>query len=114
MNKVILALTLMLGILYSCSTGKHVTDQSGDNKNTVVAGRDGSSFVKAIIIKETSETTGVPAEYTWLKEHYPGYRFQQQSLVYDKNTPYDILEIITAQGEKKSVYFDISNFFGKF
>jgi predicted RNA-binding protein associated with RNAse of E/G family len=44
---------------------------------------------------------------------YPGYKMVQQSLDYEKGKPYDILEIITADGKNKKVYFDISNFFGK-
>jgi len=37
-----------------------------------------------------------------------------QSLVFKNNKPYDILSIKTADGTEKKIYFDISNYFGKF
>jgi hypothetical protein len=74
---------------------------------------DGSSYAKAIIIRETSETTGVAAEYKWLREHYPGYKMRSQSLSQHDGKPYDILKI-KWKHKKMSVYFDISDFFGKF
>ena len=42
--------------------------QIDENKIIFVqdGGRDGSSFEKAIIIKDTTEGKGVKAEYTWL------------------------------------------------
>jgi hypothetical protein len=75
---------------------------------------DGSSYEKAIVIQETSETKGVGAEYAWLRKQYPGYKMQSQSLSTSNKKPYDIINIVTEDGEKKAVYFDISNFFGKF
>jgi hypothetical protein len=75
--------------------------------------RDGSSYAKAIIIEETTETTGVAAEYKWLRDHYPNYKMRSQSLSYHDGKPFDVLHI-KVKWKKRSVYFDISNFFGKF
>ncbi|MFN8258513.1 MAG: hypothetical protein U0W24_22685 [Bacteroidales bacterium] len=69
--------------------------------------RDGSSFEKAIVVKSISE------EYEWIGANYPGYKFIQQSLVFDKKNPYDVLEIKTLDGATLKIYFDISSFFGK-
>lgn len=74
--------------------------------------RDGSSYEKAIIITDTTETAGIKAEYKWLAQHYPGYKMKKQALSYHNGKPYDIL-YIKHKGKKKKVYFDISNFFGK-
>ena len=76
--------------------------------------RDGSGYEKAIIIDKTNESDGVAAEYKWLREHYPGYTMIRQSLQNKDNKPYDVLSIKTKDGENKDIYFDISNFFGKF
>jgi hypothetical protein len=99
---------LIVGVFFfSCSVGKHSVINDDNN-------RDGSSYEKAIVINETGETSGVADEYAWLKEHYPGYHFKQQSLCFSKKgEPYDVLSIITAEGKDKLVYFDISKFFGK-
>jgi hypothetical protein len=75
--------------------------------------RDGSSFEKAIIITETNEEAGDAAEYKWLSEHYPGYLMGSQTLAEHEKRPYDILSFKTAAGVSKEIYFDISNFFGK-
>ena len=111
-----IAFVMLLAIATACSTTKH-TAGSANNPTTAItppiAGADGSSFEKAIVIQETSETTGGAAEYKWLRENYPGYKMGMQSLVTHDKKPYDILAITTADGVEKKVYFDISNYFGK-
>lgn len=81
---------------------------------TANTNQDGSSFEKAVFINEKTETAGIGAEYVWLRQNYPGYKLVQQSLAFEKEKPYDIMDIKTADGEKKSIYFDISKFYGKF
>lgn len=97
----------------SCATNKKVAtaSQISQSKST---GGDGSSYEKAIVIAEKTETTGVDAEYAWLRKNYPGYKVEMQSLNQHDGKPYDILKIKTADGVEMSVYFDISNYFSKF
>ena len=77
------------------------------------AGGDGSTLEKAVVIKGGNEETGVRAEYTYLDRHFPGYKRGGQSVSsHDKRT-YDTLDFTTAKGEKKTVFFDITDFFGK-
>lgn len=78
------------------------------------AGNKGSSFEKAVVINAATEMAGVPAEYEWLKSRYPGYKIKSQKMVMHNEKPYDLLTIITQQGEEKTIYFDISSLFGKF
>ena len=109
-------LVLLLALATACSSTKHTTTSSSTTTAITpsTAGADGSSFEKAIVIQETSESTGVDAEYKWLSENYPGYKRGMQSLVTHEKKPYDILAITTTDGVEKKVYFDISNYFGKF
>jgi hypothetical protein len=100
----------MLGI--SCSTSKKAVHSSLASVSSTE--NDRSSFEKAIVIKETHETPGIDAEYAWIRNKYPGSRTNSQALVYHKNKPFDILHITTADNIKVDVYFDISNFYGKF
>jgi hypothetical protein len=114
------ALLLLIAAATACSTAKH--SQTSGSPATVqnatvtppIPGADGSSFEKAIVIQEKSEMTGSKAEYQWLRENYPGYKMIMQALVNHDKKPYDILTITTADGVEKKVYFDISNYFGKF
>ena len=99
-NRIILMLISIL-FLIACSSTKNISTSNSND-------RDGSSFEKAIIVKS------IKTEYEWLAENYPGYKIKMQSLSEYKKKHYDILNIETADGIEKDVYFDISKFFGKF
>ena len=96
MKKILFSL-FIIGLLVSCSPSKKLPAVSGD----------GSSYDKAIYIES------VHAEYVWLKEHYQGCKVESQSLNFYKKMSFDILDITLSDGTRKSVYFNISNFFGK-
>ena len=105
---------IVFGFLVSCSTNKKtVVDPNYINTRDVNV-FEGSSYETAVVINESSETEGVNAEYAWIKEHYPGSEVTSQALNYYKDKPYDIIDIVNGKGEKLSLYFDISKFFGKF
>lgn len=76
--------------------------------------RDGSSFDRAVIIKDTNETAGVHTEYQWIRDNYPGYDTKKQSLVSNKGIPFDVLVVRNQDRTEKTVYFNISSFYGKF
>ncbi len=66
---------LLVAIASACSSTKHTATNPSNNQSTIVAstvGADGSSFEKAIVIQETNESSGVDAEYKWIRENYPG------------------------------------------
>jgi hypothetical protein len=73
----------------------------------------GLSCNSAIVINATTEQTGIAEENAWITENYPGARKVGQSLLKCNDKPADQVDIETANGRKVSVYFDISNFFGK-
>ena len=74
----------------------------------------------AIIIKNAKNTNeGVAAEYAYVTQLY-GSRGLDWDLVYQEgltveNRTYDKLVIrIESSGEEKSIFFDITSFYGKF
>jgi len=74
----------------------------------------GLSCNGAIVIKATNEQAGIAEEHAWIQENYPGAQVPvQQSLTKCGDKPVDQIEIETANGRKVTLYFDISNFFGK-
>jgi hypothetical protein len=78
------------------------------------SGGDGSSYAQAVVIKNAHhEEIGVPAERAWLEQRYPGYDKGEQSEMTVNGKQFDLIEFTTATGEHKSVYFDITDFFGK-
>jgi hypothetical protein len=106
MKRLYVAFALSLLIFASCSSTKKLA-----RANAV---QDGKSFETAVVITETHERQGVDAEYAWIKVKYPGAKTQGQALSSHDKKPYDIIHIVTAEGTKLDIYFDISSFFGKF
>jgi hypothetical protein len=106
---------LLVGLAAACSPSRHGSAAGASSSlNPGTGVQDGNSFVTAVVIQETHETPGVHAEYKWIADHYPGYKTKMQALTNNKGKPYDVLTIELSDGSEKKVYFDISNFFGKF
>ncbi len=97
-----LRLTLLASLLIGCQAAPFR-----------FSGGDGSSMESAVIIRGArDEEAGVAAERTWLEQRYPGFHQGQQSLLGSKGKNYDEIKITTQEGAK-TVYFDITDFFGK-
>jgi hypothetical protein len=112
MKKIILSLFILLATLAGYSSA--IKNNSNIRIPMVLQpAEDGLSYETAIVIKETTEEAGVTAEYTWMKNHYPGYQMQSQSLMTNKDKPFDVMDIKLTDGSKLRLYFDISNYFGK-
>jgi len=73
----------------------------------------GLSCRSAIVIEATNEHDGIAKEKAWINENYPGAKIVKQALTTCNDKPADQLDVETANGRSVSVYFDISNFFGK-
>ena len=69
---------------------------------------DGSSPQRAIVVKSVGD------EYQWMQRHCPGFAPGTQSLQEIDGKPYDVLTWHNDRGEERTVYFDISRFYGKF
>ncbi|MGE5625500.1 MAG: hypothetical protein ACM3ZT_08140 [Bacillota bacterium] len=78
------------------------------------AGGDGSSVAKAVVILGATEMTGVGAEYQWLDAHFQGWKGQDQSLLNQDKKVYDVMNFTMPDGSKHTVYFDITDYFGKY
>jgi hypothetical protein len=85
--------------------------RSGFASNPAVGGGSGSSHKTAIIIHATSAAVGTRAQDAYLKARYPGYRFVGHAFTLYKGRWYDIVLFTDAHGKKRSLYFDISEYF---
>jgi hypothetical protein len=113
MNKLFYCILLM-SMVVSCSTNKKIVIQQTHATSYSHSLKDGSSFDRAIVVEEKTETKGVAVEYEWIRLHYPGYSVTTQTLSFYKNKPFDVMELEANGGIKKYIYFDISNYYGKF
>ncbi len=80
-----------------------------------LASGDGKSMATAYVIYENSEGTGVAKEYVILR--FLGLKPLGQALIFDEKSgkPYDMLTVLDPMtGKESEVWFDISNYFGKF
>ena len=77
-----------------------------------VAGLDGSSKAKAIIINAKNEDDGVRQEYLTLDRLLGNYEFLGQTLIHDGDKSYDIIRI-KWKDRNINIWFDITDFFGK-
>ena len=68
---------------------------------------DGSSPEKAVVVNNIGE------EYDWMQRNCPGFRPGKQSLQEIDGKPFDVLTWQNDRGEQRTVYFDISRFFGR-
>ena len=81
------------------------------------SGGDGSSLAQAVVIENAKgEGDGVAAEYAWLRDKFPGFKMEGQSIVTGgkDGKVYDSLNGTKADGTKATFYFDITAFFGKY
>lgn len=89
---------------------KRKTDGStGTPANTpgsvILEGGDGSSPEQALLV------TDIAQEYNWVEQNCPGFRPTQQMLSENNGKRYDVLTLQNAQGETRTVYFDLSQMY---
>jgi hypothetical protein len=77
------------------------------------AGGDGSSIENAVIIKAPNTITGMRGEYDWIKKNHPDWQLKEQSVLNSGGRVYDKMAFQTPQGRRVTLFFDITDFFGK-
>ena len=75
---------------------------------------DGSSQERAVVIHENDTPRGITAENRWSAQNMPGYRKVGQALVQGQNGIYDRISVVGPHGDRKEVFFEISEFFGRY
>lgn len=107
---------LLLLTTISCSTAGDSIENpvaSASTANVTFSGGDGTSCDDAVVVVgAANEREGVKAEYEWIARKYPGFKRGGQGMGNCKFIA-DVIDITTASGEAKRVYFNISGFYGK-
>ena len=77
-------------------------------------GGGGSSEQEAVIILGAeNELEGVDAEYEYIQSLYTNFELDSQTFLEKRNKKYDILTIKLPGGNKKDIWFDITDFYGR-
>jgi uncharacterized protein YcfL len=103
MKKVFCLLILSIILLAGCATQKIISKVS-----------NGSTLESAIVINAPNEWDGVKAESIWINQSHPGWKKGSQALLHKEGKMYDQIEYTTPEGETKTIYYDITSFYGKF
>lgn len=111
--------------MVSCTTTKSTKasdywNQPADLSKIVYEGGDGKSLENAVIIKNAeNEINGVASEYAYISKGY-GKKFTDwkpvgQSTQTIDNKKIDLIMVsIIAKQQTDTIYFDITDFYGKF
>ena len=75
---------------------------------------DGSSQERAVVIHENDTPRGIAAENRWIAQNMPGYHKIGQALIQGQNGIYDRISVVGPHGDRKEVFFEISEFFGRY
>ena len=78
-----------------------------------ISGGNGFSFEEAIMISDCSNIEGVEQEYIEVRERFGNYQLIRQSLQDQSGRMYDVLEMKLKDGREITLYFDITDFYGK-
>jgi hypothetical protein len=92
----------------------------GKTKNKIISIEEGQgdNQKNAIVIHAPNSIVGIMAEYKYLENQYGiqdvDWKLCMQSLIAGNGKNYDLLTIEMKDGTRKSFYFDITDFYGKF
>ena len=102
-------LCVLLAIpLFGCSTPMRV------EQDMLYAGGDGSCCEQAVVINGAKyRETGLMGQRLWLQKRFPGYRQVKEQVVEANRKRFDQVELTTADGQNSSVYFDVTDWWGK-
>lgn len=126
-KQIIVIILILISIMLSCDSQREMPRNVNlyDNLMTDVSfvkylGGDGSTKENAIVIQNAkNEYNGVSAEMQYISrkngERNKAWSKVSQTLLTDRDKYYDLIEIVIIKsGEKKSYYFDITEFYGRF
>jgi hypothetical protein len=88
-------------------------EQPGDYRNSSGIGDREETAI--VFEGDLTERTGIGAEYAYVVRHLPGWQFCGLTLL----TPtdgriYDQMDLANAAGQRRSIFFDITGWFGRF
>lgn len=78
------------------------------------SGGPGDRLESAIVMDgNLNEMTGVDAEYAYVARRLPGWGVCGQALLNPGRRAYDQLDLVNAAGQRRSIFFDITDWIGK-
>ena len=76
------------------------------------AGGDGSSVEKAVVVLAQTEDEGIDLEHHWIFDHYGRFRKLRGGLASADGKHFDVITVELGDHTEKTIYFDITGFYG--
>lgn len=109
-------LLIVLLLVVGCEQGGTQTTQTAKRpilKDVSFSGGDGSSVKKAVVIKAPTSVAGIRAEYDWIRTNHPDLQLVRQSVLKAGDKIYDRMDFQTLDSRRVTLYFDVTDFYGK-
>lgn len=105
------AITIWAVLLFGCASTRSLTQQA----DITYSGGDGTGRESAVVINGAQSTfNGIASESDWIRKNHPGWRREQQAFIKgDEGKYYDRIKYSTPDGKTETIYYDITDFFGK-
>lgn len=85
---------------------------SKDPSGSPFAGGDGTSPDQAVIVLAETEDEGIDLEHHWTFDHYGRFRKVGGALASADGRHFDVITVELADHTEKTIYFDITAFYG--
>jgi len=76
------------------------------------AGGDGSTPDQAVVVLAETEDEGIDLEDHWIFDHYGRFRKIRGGLASAEGKHYDVITVELGDHSEKTIYFDITGFYG--
>ena len=74
---------------------------------------EGTTLETAVLVEAADENSGVAWENDWIWRHYGRFRKKQVNVLVAGDRRFDAIQVELADHTEKTLYFDITGFFGK-
>ena len=116
----VVLLSVILFVFTACQKTSSTSLKTAHGKNLKTGktvfhysfeGGNGQSMEKAVIIKGVRDVSVVmEAEEKWIEDHYFNSAIEDQNLVFFEDRVYDEISIITIDGKKRTIFFEITEY----
>ncbi len=113
----VLGTVLLCFILSGPASAQPAPGQAAKPKITFKGGPGDTPETAVVILGASDSIDGIAAEYSYLEKKFGrqnlAWQLRRQSILNQKGKVYDRMDLDMQDGSKKTVFFDISEFFGK-
>jgi hypothetical protein len=74
---------------------------------------EGESLEAAVVVTANNEEDGIAYENDWIYRHYGRFRRRSGGLASLADRRYDVINVELSDHTEKTLYFDITDFFGR-